>query len=400
MNKTFLLLIVLASCISLSFENKVIEEHKSFSITLDPGDNLAAAILDADSGSIICLNDGDYGNVDLIDINKNGYVTIRSINPKGASLGYTQISNCEFISIEDVIINGAIINACSRHIKIKSSKFIDVLTLRNDGGCTPTSNLDIILDGNIFNGLDEGIWEGGLSIGLTGSNSGIVITNNIFGGGGCSDGIQLIGGVGGVQIGPGNIFRDLIQGSCNAPVDAIQAYGAGSGNVIEGNYFYNNTVNIGIYDGGSDYIIRDNVFDTPNDLDYSALQLGGINTLLMEHNTFINTVLGIGTKHTNSPNINWTVQNNIFDNSFFTASGDQPGFGDNGVKQFNMKSRGGTTNPEGTNNIIDNAVYSGKGSLFNWIGWELKESSPGKKSGNDKKDLGVNYYGPHVSMSE
>ena len=97
----------------------------------------------------------------------------------------------------------------------------------------------------------------------------------------------------------------------------------------------------------------------------------------------------MGTKEVNSLNTNWTVQNNIFDASFFTASGDKPGFGDNGFMQFNMKSRGGTTNPEGQNNINHDAVYSGKGSVSHWNGWKLAASSPGKNSGSDGKDLGV-----------
>ena len=376
-----LLLFVVVFSVSSSFAQ--------CTVSLSPGENLAHAILNAEPGSIICLNDGDYGDLSLSDISQTSYLTIRSVNPKGASLGTVRLSNCEFIFIDNVVINGGAIDACSRHIQIKNSEFTAALTLRNDGGCAPISNLDILLDGNTFNGLGTGAWEGRLSIGLSGNNSGIVISNNVFGGGGCSDGIQLVGGVGGVQIGPGNIFRDLVQGSCGEHVDAIQAYGAGPGNKIEGNYFYNNTVNIGIYDGGEDYIIRNNVFDTPNDRDYQSLQLGGINTLLMEHNTFINTVLGVGTKEGDNLNTNWTVQNNIFDASFFTASGDNPGFGDNGVMQFNMKSCGGTTNPVGKNNINRDAVYSGKGSVSNWNGWKLDASSPGKNSGSDGKDLGV-----------
>ena len=274
-----LFLIVVVSIASSLFAN--------CSLVLNPGDKLATVILSGSPCAIICLNDGDYGNLSLSDISQTSDVTLRSVNPKGAKLETVQIRNCEFIIIDNVVINGGIINACSQHIQIRNSEFTAALTLRNDGGCTPTSELDIILDGNTFNGLGTGVWEGRLSIGLSGNNSGIVISNNVFGGGGCSDGIQLIGGVGDVQIGPGNIFRDLVQGSWGEHVDAIQAYGAGPGNRIEGNYFYNNTVNIVIYDGGVDYIIRNNVFDTPNDTDYEAFQLGGINTLLMEHNTFV-----------------------------------------------------------------------------------------------------------------
>ena len=54
---------------------------------------------------------------------------------------------------------------------------------------------------------------------------GVTITNNHFGNGGESDGVQLIGGAYGVQVGPGNEFTGIKQGSYSAHVDPIQLYG-------------------------------------------------------------------------------------------------------------------------------------------------------------------------------
>lgn len=369
-------------------------EAQSCTQTLSPGANIANAVSAAASGSTVCLNSGSYGNLSLANITKTGYVTLRSVTSKGATLGDTSIYGSRYLLLDDLVIGGGGISGCSQHIQIRNSRFVtNGLVMRNDGGCTPTTNLDITLDGNTFNGLPVPLWEGRLSIGLTGNPSGIVITNNTFGGGGCSDGIQLVGGVGGVQIGPGNIFRDLVQGSCGPHVDSIQTYGAGPGTRIEGNYFVNNTVDVGIYDGDANVTIRDNVFDRPNAVTYQALQLGGINTMLMEHNTFKDTLLGVGTKFANSPNTNWVVQNNIFDNSIFSASGDQPGCGSNCIIRYNLKSNGGTTNPTGTNNITGNAVYVGVGSVTNWAGWQLTSTSPGFAAGSDGEDMGTNYYG-------
>jgi hypothetical protein len=151
-------------------------------------------------------------------------------------------------------------------------------------------------------------------------------------------------------------------------------------------------VYVGFYDGGSPSMtIRNNVFDTnPGG---QAIQIGGINGMLMEHNTFRNMTLGIGTKFANTPHTNWTVQNNIFDNAHFTASGDQPGCGSNCIMRYNLKSRGGSTNPAGTNVVTGTAVWAGAGSPSNWAGWELASGSPGKDAGNDGKDMGTLYYG-------
>ena len=364
--------------------------------TLNPGANIASAVSSAANGATICLNNGIYGSINLANISKNNYVTVKSVNSKGASIGYTNIGNSDYIRIEDVVIKGLLINACSSHIRIVNNKFTSGLAVRNDG-CSPNSNLDILIDSNTFDNLSPSLFEGRISLGWGGNPSGITLTNNIISGSGpagnCSDGIFLGANVSGVQIGPGNVFRNLIQGSCAAHVDAIQDYGAGSGNVIKGNYFVNNTVDIGIYDGGRGYTVVDNVFDTPNSTNHQAIQMGGIQGMLMEHNTFLDTTLGIGTKSANRQHSGWVVQNNIFDNSDFTASGDQPGCGSDCTMRYNLKSRGGSTNPTGTNNVTGNAIYVGSGSVDKWPDWRLAIGSPGKNSASDGKDMGTTYYG-------
>jgi hypothetical protein len=364
----------------------------SCTLTLNPGADVASAVSGAASGSTICLNNGNYGDVALNNIDKTDYVTIRSTNPRGAVLGYTEIGNSNHIRIQDSVIGGSIINSCSQHIQIMNNKFTDGVAMRNDG-CSPSSNLDITLDGNTFDNLGIATWEGRLSIAFTPYPSGITIKNNIFGDGGCSDGIQLIADTGGVQIGPGNIFRDLVQGSCGPHVDAIQAYGAGPGIRIEGNYFVGNTVDIGIYDGGDDFTVRNNIFDTPDDVDYSALQLGSIDTMLLEHNTFKDTLISSGSKPENSKNTNWIVQNNIFDGSELHKGADPVGCGTNCIMRYNLKSRGGSTDPVGSNSIDGDAAYVGVGSDSNWDGWRLASTSPGKNAGSDGLDMGSTYFG-------
>jgi len=360
--------------------------------TLSAGANIRTAVSSAAAGSTICLNDGSYSGVDFSDISKTSYVTVRSKNPGKATISGVTLHNCDYIRIQDVKLSGASIGYCSQNLELLGNVFTSGMSIRADG-CSPNNNVNYLIDGNTFNNLVPATWEGRLSIGLVGSDSGITISNNVFGGGGCSDGIQLVGGAGRVQIGPGNIFRDLVQGSCGEHVDAIQFYGAGPGNIIEGNYFYHNTVDIGIYDGGDTITVRDNVFDTPYDIGYQALQLGGIHGMLMEHNTFKDTLVGVGTKSANSQHTGWIVQNNIFENSDFNAAGDQPGCGNDCIVRYNLLSRGGTIYRNDGNNIVGNAAYTGTGSVGNWGGWQLDSGSPGKNAGNDGKDMGTTFFG-------
>jgi hypothetical protein len=75
------------------------------------------------------------------------------------------------------------------------------------------------------------------------------VRNSHFGGGGCSDGIQLTGGGGGrpnVLI-RGNEFANIKEGSCAEHADPIQFYGGIA--TITGNYFHNNSTGIMSGDG-------------------------------------------------------------------------------------------------------------------------------------------------------
>ena len=267
------------------------------------------------------------------------------------------------------------------------------LVFNYDTACSGVTDMALVVDGVTFDRVKNTGYEGRLSI--RGAR-GIDIRNSIFSGqpsSGQSDGIMIVGGSQDVTIGPGNIFRDILQSQCGSVhCDSIQAYGGGSNTVIDGNYFINSTVYIGVYDGGSPSMtIRNNIFDT--NAGGQALQIGGVRGMLMEHNTFRNITLGIGTKSANSQHSQWIVQNNIFDNADFTASGDQPGCGSDCIMRYNLKSNGGSTTPSGTNSVVGTAIYAGSGSPANWSNWRLADNSPGRRAGNDGQDMGATTFG-------
>ena len=86
----------------------------------------------------------------------------------------------------------------------------------------------------------------------------MTIKNSHFGGGGCSDGIQIIGDAYGVQV-IGNEFEGIQQGSCAPHVDSIQLYGS-SHTLIDGNFFHDVDTAFMAPDGGENETFVNNVF--------------------------------------------------------------------------------------------------------------------------------------------
>lgn len=361
--------------------------------TLSPGANVASAVSAAASGTTICLNSGNYGKLNFTNIKRNDFVTLRSASGVGARMSIGEVYDSRYIKFDSLTFDSVAVRECSTDIQFLNSTWTpggDGMAFNYTTSCSQ-SDMRLVVDGSTFAGVSRAVYEGRLSVrGVRG----LTIKNSLFSGqpsssADASDGLMLTGNSTNVMIGPGNIFRDVIQGQCGSVhCDAIQMYGNGSGTVITGNYFINNTVHIGNYDGGSPNMkIVHNIFDRGQS--GQNLQIGGVKGMLMEHNTFRGVVLGIGTKSANSQHSGWVVQNNIFDASNFTASGDQPGCGPDCVMRSNLKSNGGSTNPTGTNNITGNAIYVGTGSPTNWSGWQLASSSPGKGAATDGQDMGA-----------
>lgn len=375
------------------FTTPTFAQAQTCSQTLSPGANVASAVSSASNGTVICLNSGSYGNVDFTNIRRSDFVTLRSASGQGARMSIGAVYNSSFIRFDSLTFDSVAVRECSSDLQFTNS------TWTSGGGglgfiyttACSQSDMRLVVDGATFASVGRAGYEGRLSVrGVRG----LTIKNSVFSGqpsnaADASDGVMLVGGSTNVTIGPGNVFRDIIQSQCGSVhCDAIQMYGNGSGTVITGNYFVNNTIHIGNYDGGSpNSKITNNIFIGGQS--GQNLQIGGIQGMLVEHNTFRNAVMAVGTKAGDSPNSGWTIQNNIFDNAALIASGDQPGCGSGCVVHNNLKSNGGSTNPAGTNSIAGTVVYAGSGSLTNWAGWQLAAGSPGKAAATDGKDVGV-----------
>jgi hypothetical protein len=358
--------------------------------TLNPGANIVSAISSASAGAVICLNNGSYAYQDIANITKTNYVTVRSTNTRGATINGIQLWNSKYVRIEDVNLNGLDVMECSQHIQVVNVTITDAITIRGES-CGSTYNWDLLFDQLTMNNVPQGTWPCMIGIYTASSTSGIIISNSVFtGGSSCSDGICTLGGTGGVLIGVGNSFTDFVQGSCGNHVDVFQDNGGGGPNTIAGNYFKNNTVNVGIYDGGQGYQILNNAFNSSNSLGYQSLQIGDMAGMLIEHNTFHDILSSFGSKSGGS-NTGWIIRNNIWVNSAIVdGSQVQDHCGSGCVVSYNLHDSASTNvNGWGSNDLTGTPTWTGGASPTTWAGFLLTSSSLGYKNASDGYNRGV-----------
>lgn len=365
--------------------------------TLSPGANVASAVSTATSGSTICLNSGDYGTVSFSGISKSNYVKIQSTSARGATLS-PQISSSKYLQFENLTISGSTISACASNITIANSTFTRGLgiTMRNSACSNYPLNIDI--NGNTFGSMEGALYEGRISVADKDGKQpsmGVVIRNNEIKDGCLSDGVFLAGGASGVQIGPGNIFSNIVQ-SGSVHCDNIQFYGSGWNNVIEGNFF-NGGSTLMLINGNDNGIIRNNVFKSVGSatLDVQNACPSSTYPVLVEHNTFHGALLRINYY------CNATIRNNAFLNGTYSTIGTVNCT--NCAASYNVANNG----VYGTNSIQGTVVFTGGSNPTTQAGYQLTVSSPGYRNGSDSNDRGINYYGlseqplavPHLWMN-
>ncbi|MGZ6448615.1 MAG: hypothetical protein ACXWRA_11305, partial [Pseudobdellovibrionaceae bacterium] len=218
----------------------------------------------------------------------------------------------------------------------------------------------------------------------------LIVSNNHFGKGGDSDGINL-GGYG-TTIGPGNIFDSLLYMG-DRHVDAIQADDVSNDHItIIQNYFSNGGSYL-MFVGGtaSHYItVKNNVFVMG---DYApAMQFPATDHLDLENNTFyggFNFHIDYGSSYA-------LVQDNILVQATFGGAG-------NGTTTFSgLDCTNCTFNHNlftdsslavGTNNLIGTPTFIGGTSPTMWSGYQLTSSSLGYKAALNGMDMGSNFFG-------
>lgn len=247
--KRFLQFVVLA--VLLTFCKAARAQTQVCDLNATPA-NFTAQLAAAQTGQTLCLTSGNYSATN----GKSG-VTVVSIPEAAASIaGSNPVSGARFVGIN---WTGTICMTDAQNVLIDRGQLVNLGQSCNEGRIT-----------------------------LRGNGAGTVISNSLFQGG-ASDGIQLTGSATGYHIGPGNIFRNILQGGCGVThCDAIQFYG-GSNNVIDGNWFDNDSTILMSPDcNGSPMTFTNNVVNQEAGSAAAALTLGGTTSAdKFVHNTMI-----------------------------------------------------------------------------------------------------------------
>lgn len=357
--------------------------------TVGPGEDLPSLVAAAETDSTICLRQGNYGVVSFVDLARRGGVTIESRSGRSASAFFI-IHQSSYIKLRNLTITGLEIDTNERggtkNITVSANTFTGQAVI-NTGN---NRDANILIDGNTFDNITvcANCYEGRLQIVANpwvGEPSGVTISNNRFGNGGDSDGVQT--GAYGVVIGPGNIFENIQQGTHRRHVDAIQGYGQ-SHTVITGNLFRNNDIFLMFPDGGNSERITNNVFE--NREPSFSIQLGSHANSRFTHNTVINAVVSID-KKTDSPKASRTVivrDNVMIGSQFKTTDSNRVESCKGCVFDNNLFAREGDA--RGTNASIGTPIFAGGAHPTTWQGFQLLRGSPGHAEATDGRNIGVN----------
>lgn len=369
--------------------------------TLSVGADIAAAVASAANSTTICLNAGDYGLVNLEDISRTGFVTLQPAD--GATVEMTPVvDNSSFIRFDGgagktLRFNGAqLLSDACHHIEYLNCVWIpntEGIALNGLDDSPPATSQEIVFDGCEFVNLTIALWDGRFNIrGM----HGVTVRNCLFAGstnpGEKSDGIMLIGGSRNCEIGPGNIFHGFHQEDAQQGehIDAIQEFGAGTGNRIFGNYFYDNDAHWQASDGSNGIIMEHNVFDQTDR--GAQIKFRSAVDLVFRHNT-IYGALSAPILESPEPGgggtFNALVQDNIFAGGADLVVNDCSGC----TIDNNMFESGGV----GTNIVIGTPTFVGGAEPTTYEGYALAPGSAGENAGSDAQDVGILLASPVIT---
>jgi len=265
------------------------------------------------------------------------------------------------------------------------------------------NNNNVLFTNDVFTAPANptGSFGGDLVFPNSGSNdpspAGLVVTNSIFEGPGCNDGVDINSGGRGVTIGPGNTFENLQQGSCSNHVDSIQFNGSDKpGPTITGNFFTNDSTGIAAYDYSNDGVITDNVM---TGITQDSLLIAGFDSnSVIEHNTVKGDVIICGQTHEGN-NCTAQIFNNIssgYSVGGGTATGQTPSFFD-----YNLCTSGSCafgSNLAGSHSLSGTPTYVGGSNPSTYAGFQLTSTSLGHAAANDSNDMGINASGSSTNQ--
>jgi hypothetical protein len=366
--------------------------------TLSVGANIASAVAGAANGATICLNNGDYGTLTLSNITRTGFVTITSASGTGARIR-PRLNNVDFVKFLSLTLTDMRVENCSTNIQVLASTFVPnapgLVFWDLSSGCGGT-NKQHLVDGSTFSNVAPAWGEG--RVGLVEVN-GVTLSNNLFSGHATNnggDGIQTGGNNNNIQIGPGNIFRDIRQGPCNnSPgvphCDCIQFVGGGPNHVIDGNWFDNVEVPLQHHDGSVAVVFTNNLIT--NAVQFWAYE-NDANNSRVEHNTIFNLtgVIAWGSNGFGGTSTGFVGRSNLI---IGTSTGPTTTGCAGCLFTHNLCRTSGQCSFNTSNGIVASPTFVGgpPDSITTWYGWKLAAGSPGTNAGHDGLDIGANFFG-------
>jgi hypothetical protein len=333
--------------------------------------NLGSVFGAAQGGDVIHLAAGSYGT--FSGASKPSTVSLVAA-PGAAVTMEVAFAPADHISLDGVTVTSA--NLAGAHdIAITNSTFTGMTTID-----AKLANANIVFNGDRFDAINKcsSCSEGRITVrGYDGSSQpvGVTITNSHFGGGE-SDGIQIVGGAYGAQIGPGNEFSAIRQGDLATHVDPIQLYGS-SHTLITGNYFHDNSTAIMAPDGGEAERIENNVFVMD---EYPwAVMASHIPGLVMSHNTMVGGSLHVDDA-TNPGSASTPTSGQATNNAGPVTVGQRGSF---------TESHNIFPGASGTNDINASPKLAGGAKPAGYAAFVLAPGTPGVKAADDGTDMGI-----------
>jgi hypothetical protein len=362
-----------------------------------PGSNVNTAVQNGDGTTVLCFSSGSYGEINLYNAHPSGIVRMIPASGASAVMGVLNLNGVSNLTITG-FNSGSQISGGLQIVNAGQGDSSNITFSNNDMGASSVlirdnvmANANILISGNtITNYITGGGFEPAMMVLNTGTSNcpnGIVFRGNHVDGS-IGDGMGTGGPACGTQF-LNNEIENFVQSSCGGVhCDGFQDVGNSVQTLIEGNYFHNNSLCFGLYDGSSGMIIRNNVCSTASDSGY-WMQFGGALNITFSHNTVISAAgAQYGNDHEGDPSSNVTFINNIFPSQPSQNVGEP--ISGTLTSNYNLCVSACT----GANSITGSPTFVGGATPATYAGYTLTAESSGYRDGSDGRDIGVIFSSP------
>jgi hypothetical protein len=368
-----------------------------------PGNNVNTAVQNGNASTVLCFSSGAYGAIDLYGAHPSGIVTIMpasgaaatgaAFNLNGVSnLTVTGFSGTSSLATFEAINAGVTTGSDTYNLTVSNNHIIGGHIMIRDN---QRANANVNIINNLitgFNAVGQGALQAFRNIGCP---SGVVFQNNhvINTGGNGGDGIDTSGADCGTRF-VGNEIEGVLQSTCpNDHCDGYQDFGGSVNEVVDGNYFHNDSDCVLLNDGTTNITFTNNVCVVSASQSSYAMQLTS-NGLIFKHNTVIAPGLQIYIGNmSNGQSTSFVETDNIFNGGEFRLNPGQTIGGTGWFYDYNLCYSSGSCNA-GTHSLTGTPTYVGGANQTTYAGFALTSGSLGHNAADDGKDMGISTTAP------